>query len=141
LGNIITFDLELKGFAREPVTLKWSVFEAETGRPVPGFTKKPAWPYESIQPQSDVGSKSRLEAWVPFPKSRHKSFKVAIGAYATLKGKQVLLDSKKVPINVPDKLASNQRLAQDVPPPIVQAGGPEPMPVRETKPRSMPLPP
>jgi hypothetical protein len=107
LGNIIRFDLELKGFAEERVSLKWSVFDADTGKPVGGLIEQPAWPQNYVEPQSNV-SKNQFETWVPFPVNRkgtmvEGTFLVALEVYAIIEGSEVRMDSEEIKVTTPGR--------------------------------------
>ena len=101
VGTIIRFDIELKGFARERVSLKWSVFDADTGNPIRGRTEQPAWPSNYVAPQHDV-SKTQRETWVPFPRNGKGAYSVTLEAYAVIEGSEIRLDSEEVKVNTPD---------------------------------------
>jgi hypothetical protein len=102
LGNIIRFDLELRGLAGESVSLKWSVFDADTGKPVGGLTEQPAWPQNYVQPQHNV-SRNQFETWVPFPRNDEGTFLVTLEVYATIEGSEVRLDAEEVKVSTPEK--------------------------------------
>lgn len=102
LGNIIRFDLELKGFAGKRVSLKWSMFDAATGKPVDGLTEQPAWPQNYVRPQHNV-SKNQFETWVPFPQNTEATFVVGLEVYSTIEGSQVRMDSEEVKVTTPGK--------------------------------------
>jgi hypothetical protein len=101
LGSIIYFDVELKGFAGERLALKWSVFDADTTRPIRGLTNQGAWPSNFVRPQHDV-SRRQLETWVPFPQNGRGAFLVRLDVYATLDGGEALLDSEEVEVSTLD---------------------------------------
>jgi hypothetical protein len=101
LGNIIRFDVELKGFAGERVYLGWSVFDADTGKPVSGLTEQPAWPSNYVEPQHDV-SKTEVETWVPFPRNDKGTFLVTIESYAVIEGSKERVASEEVKVSTPD---------------------------------------
>jgi len=102
LGTIIRFDLELKGFAGKRVSLKWSVIDADTGRPVGGLTEQPAWPQNYVKPQH-IDSKNQFETWVPFPRNNNGTFLVTLEVYATIEGNEMRMDAEEVTINTPAK--------------------------------------
>ena len=101
LGNIIRFDIELKGFVGDKVSLRWSVFDADTGKPVDGLTEQPAWPQNYVLPGHDV-SKAQHETWVPFPRNGKGTYSVTLEAYATLQGSEVRVDSEEVKVSTPE---------------------------------------
>jgi hypothetical protein len=105
LGSIISFDITLKGFAGKTVAIRWSVFDADTGKPVSGLTEQPAWPSKYIEPQHDV-SKTQRETWVPFPPNDKGTFSVQLEVWAWIKGNEVLLDYKRVKVSTPDAKAA-----------------------------------
>jgi hypothetical protein len=102
LGSIIRFDLELKGFAGKLVSLKWSIFDAATGKPVEDLTEQPAWPQNHVRPQHNV-SKNQFETWVPFPQNNEGTFVVGLEVYSTIEGSQVRMDSEEVKVTTPGK--------------------------------------
>jgi hypothetical protein len=109
LGNIIRFDLELKGFAGKTVSLKWSVFDAATGKPVGDYlTEEPAWPQTHVRPQHDV-SENEYETWVPFPQNNEGTFVVTLEVYSTIEGSQVRMDSEEVEVTTPGKEQGRRR--------------------------------
>jgi hypothetical protein len=83
LGSVIRYTLELKGFAGEPVSLKYSVIHTDTGMPVPGLKQEPAWPQVTVKPQSK-DSENQYETWVPFPQNNEGPYSVSLEVYAPL---------------------------------------------------------
>ena len=81
LGSVLQYTLELKGFAGERVSLKYSVIHTDTGMPVPGLREEKAWPQVAVTPQSK-DSKNQYETWVPFPQSNEGPFSVRLEVYA-----------------------------------------------------------
>ena len=110
LGTFIIFDLELKGFAGDTLTLRWSVYDADTGKPVAELTDQPAWPTHHVRPRHDV-SRSQLETWVPYPRSSDDAFWVALDVYATLAGEDTRIDSEKIRIKTPEKRTAETEAA------------------------------
>jgi hypothetical protein len=81
LGSIIRYTLELKGYAGERVSLKYSVIHTDTGMPVPGLKQEPAWPQVTVIPQSK-DSENQYETWVPFPQNNEGPYSVSLEVYA-----------------------------------------------------------
>lgn len=119
LGSIIWFDLELKGFAGKSVSLKWSVFNTDTGKPVGGLTEQPAWPWKSVQPQHNV-SKNQYETWVPFPRNNKGTFLVILEVYATIEGNEKRIDAEEVKVTTPAKEPQHPHSSQGSESPAVE---------------------
>lgn len=88
------------------MSLKWSMFDAATGKPVGGLTEQPAWPQNYVRPQHNV-SKNQFETWVPFPQNNEGTFVVGLEVYATIEGSQVRMDSEEVKVTTPGKGAGS----------------------------------
>jgi hypothetical protein len=112
LGNIIRFRLELKAFKKRTVSLKWTVSEAATLRPVEDMKEQPAWPQERVRPLHDT-SENQYETWVPFPLDGRGTFLITLEAYATIKGNTERLDSTSVKVSTPDNVTPIDHNAED----------------------------
>jgi hypothetical protein len=97
LGNIISFDVELKGFEGQLCYLRWSISDADTKEPINGLTQQPAWPTAKLVAHHQT-SKSEWETWVPFPEHSRGPFLVRLEIYTTVEEQEVRLDSTEVTI-------------------------------------------
>jgi hypothetical protein len=97
LGNIVYFDVELKGFDGQLCYLRWSVYDADTKQPISGLTQQPAWPTTKLVAHHQK-SKSRWETWVPMPREGRGPFLVNLEIYTNVGKQQVRLDATQVTI-------------------------------------------
>ncbi len=66
VGNVIYFDVETQGFAREEAYARYTLYDTNTEKPVDGLAFRSAWPSDIVIPGKQT-SKAQLETWVPVP--------------------------------------------------------------------------
>jgi len=66
VGNVIYFDVETQGFAREEAYTRYTLYDMDTDKPVNGLAFRSAWPSDIVIPGKQT-SKAQLETWVPVP--------------------------------------------------------------------------
>lgn len=94
-GSIVYFDVELRGFEEERCFLRWSVYDAESNKPVAGLIGQSAWPSDIIVSHHQV-SRAVKETWVPFPRDGEGAYLVDLELYTTVDEDEVRLDSEEV---------------------------------------------
>ena len=66
VGNVIYFDVETQGFARQEAYTRYTLYDTDTEKPVSGLAFRSAWPSDIVIPSKQT-SKAQLETWVPVP--------------------------------------------------------------------------
>jgi len=66
VGNVIYFDVETQGFAREEAYARYTLYDTDIEKPVSGLAFRSAWPSDIVIPGKQT-SKAQLETWVPVP--------------------------------------------------------------------------
>ena len=93
VGNVVYFDVELQGFAGKQAYARYTVYDADTGKPITGLTNRSAWPTDELLPRSQT-SKAQDETWVPVPLDGSSgSYVVRIELYTILDEQQRRLAS------------------------------------------------
>lgn len=108
LGSALYFDVELKGPREEAYYLRWSVYDAKTGKPFDGLTNRSAFPSDIVRPHSPV-SQRELMTWIPLPQDDSSPFLIDLEIYRVIEEMEVPLDSKEVPVGTQDTNRSEDR--------------------------------
>ena len=101
LGSALTFDVELKGPPEEEYYLRWSIYDAVTGKPLDGMTNQSAFPSDIVRPHSPVSHRG-LMTWIPLYPDGNSPFLIDLEIYRLIEEMEVPLDSKEVSIGTQD---------------------------------------
>lgn len=98
VGNVIYFDVNLQGFAKQRAYVRYTVYDADTDNSVKGLINRSAWPSDIVIPESQT-STAQKETWVAVPQNGSSGpYKIWLELYTLINEQETRLASDEVTI-------------------------------------------